>query len=62
MAVVPPAICLPLWVGLCYWFKALTWKPFAGDMAGSVELTNILLLAGSVSAGVWISARLWHRQ
>jgi len=56
VAVVPPLICLPIWVTLCYGFKLLTWKPFAGDTPGSVELTNVLLLAGSALIGVWISA------
>ena len=58
VAVVVPLICLPLWVGLCYGFKLLTWRPFAGDIPGSVELTNVLLIAGSALIGVWISARL----
>ena len=58
VAVVPPLVCLPFWVALCYGFKLLTWKPFAGDTPGSVELTNVLLLAGSALIGVWISARL----
>ncbi|HWX37296.1 MAG TPA: hypothetical protein VNZ53_59020 [Steroidobacteraceae bacterium] len=58
VAVVVPLICLPFWVALCFGFKLLTWKPFAGDTPGSIALTNILLLAGSALVGVWISARL----
>ena len=60
MAVVLPLVCLPFWLSLCYGFKLLTWKPFAGDAPGSVELTNALLLAGSALIGVWISVRLSH--
>jgi len=58
VTVVAPLICLPFWVALCYGFKLLTWKPFAGDTPGSIELTNVLLLAGSALIGVWISVRL----
>jgi hypothetical protein len=62
VAVVLPLISLLFWVGLCYGFKLLTWKPFAGDVPGSVELTNVLLLAGSALVGVWISVRLRQLQ
>jgi hypothetical protein len=58
LAVVVPLIGLLLWAALCFGFKLLTWKPFAGDTPGSVALTNGLLLTGSALAGVWISARL----
>jgi hypothetical protein len=57
-----PLIGLMFWVGLCYGFKLLTWKPFAGDRAGSVEITNVLMLAGSALVGVWISIRLRRHQ
>lgn len=53
-----PLVCLLLWVGLCFGFKLLTWKPFAGDAPGSIELTNFLLLGGAAFVGGWISARL----
>jgi hypothetical protein len=62
VAVMLPLTCLPLWVALCYGFKLLTWAPFAGDTPGSVQLTNVLLLAGSALIGVWISVRLKHQQ
>lgn len=58
VAVGLPLICLCVWVGLCVAVKLLTWKPFAGDTPGSVELTNVLLVAGAVLAGVWMSVRL----
>jgi hypothetical protein len=58
VGVVVPLICLAFWIALCYGFKLLTWKPFAGDAPGSVELTNVLLLVGSALVGVWISTRL----
>jgi hypothetical protein len=62
VAAVLPLIWLLVWVGLCLGVKLLTWKPFAGDSPGSVELTNFLLLAGSTLAGAWISARLRQQQ
>ena len=62
LVIVLPLICLLFWVGLCLGFKLLTWKPFAGDVPGSVELTNGLLLFGSAWVGVWISARLRQHQ
>jgi hypothetical protein len=62
IAVVLPLVCLLFWVGLCYGFKLLTWKPFAGDTPRSVELTDVLLLAGSAFVGVWISVRLRQHQ
>jgi hypothetical protein len=57
-AILLPLTCLFVWVGLCYGFKLLTWKAFAGDARGSVALTSLLLLTGSAMVGAWIAARL----
>ena len=57
-AIVLPLFCLIAWIALCYAFKLLTWKPYAGDAPGSVGLTSTLMLVGSALVGAWTSARL----
>lgn len=44
-------LALAAWAAVCMLFKILTWHPFSGDTRGSVELTNILLFAGSAAVG-----------
>jgi biotin transporter BioY len=61
-AVIVPLLCLTVWIALCYGFKLLTWKPFAGDAPGSISLTNVLLIVGSALTGMWISLRVRSRQ
>ena len=59
-ALLLPLACFTLWIGLCIGFKLLTWKPFAGDAAGSVATTYGLVFLGTVVTVRWMWIR-WRR-
>jgi hypothetical protein len=54
-------VALIVWNAICMLFKILTWKPFAGDVPGSVEATAMLLFTGSAAAGFFVSKWLFRQ-